>query len=161
MSDENGVIRLIAGCFREKKGFILIIALLVMGICLMIWGGTENEADTEFTADNLDVTELEERVSRLCSRVKGAGSVSVMITVDTVSEKIYAQNNQYGNDYSKSEYVTVSGKLIPLGERSMTVRGVAVVCEGGDDAAVRLSLTQLICSLFSIGADKVRVVCGK
>ena len=161
MNDENGVLRLLIGYFREKKSFILIIVLLIIGICLMIWGGNGDEDEATVITEACDVSELEERVSELCSRVKGAGSVSIMITVDTVSEKIYAQNSQYGNDYSKSEYVTVSGKLIPVGERSMTVRGVAVVCEGGDNAAVKLALTQLICSLFDIGADKVRVVCGK
>lgn len=42
-----------------------------------------------------------------------------------------------------------------------SVRGVAVVCEGGDEADVRLTLTELICALFAIPSSSVSVVGGK
>ena len=41
------------------------------------------------------------------------------------------------------------------------VRGVAVVCTGGDDANTKLLLTELICALFGIPSSSVSVVPGK
>lgn len=41
------------------------------------------------------------------------------------------------------------------------VRGVAIVCTGGDDARIRLTLTELAAALFSIPASSVSVAAGK
>ena len=41
------------------------------------------------------------------------------------------------------------------------VRGVAIVCTGGDDANTKLLLTELICALFGIPSSSVSVVPGK
>lgn len=41
------------------------------------------------------------------------------------------------------------------------VRGVAIVCTGGDDARIRLTLTELTAALFSIPASSVSVAPGK
>ena len=41
------------------------------------------------------------------------------------------------------------------------VEGIAVVCDGGDNAAIKLKLTELLCSLFKIPASAVSVVGGK
>lgn len=40
------------------------------------------------------------------------------------------------------------------------VRGIAVVCSGGDDPVVQLKLTRLLCSLFGITSDAVSVIGG-
>jgi len=143
--------------FGKGKSIIIALAALIIGIALMLFGGKK---ESEPTYDKADTSELEQRVEKLCSQVEGVGAVSVMITADTVSEKIYARNSQTGSEYSKSEYVTVSGGLMPIGERTMTVRGVAVVCGGGDSDTVKLKLTELICALFNIGADRVSIVGG-
>ena len=41
------------------------------------------------------------------------------------------------------------------------VGGIAVVCEGGGNAAIRLKLTELLTSLFGIPSGAVSVVGGK
>ncbi len=141
----------------KGKSVTIALAALALGVIMMLFGGDQAEEDV---IDGVNIDELEMRLEELCSKVDGVGACSVMITADTVSEKLYAQNSQIGSEYSKSEYVTVSGGLIPVGERTMTVRGVAVVCTGGDSDRVKLELTELICALFHIGADRVSVVSG-
>lgn len=42
-----------------------------------------------------------------------------------------------------------------------TVKGIAVVCDGGDRAEVKLKLTEILCSLFSIPSGSVSVIGGK
>ncbi len=41
------------------------------------------------------------------------------------------------------------------------VGGIAVVCDGGDTAAIKLKLTELLSSLFTIPSSAVSVVGGK
>ncbi len=41
------------------------------------------------------------------------------------------------------------------------VKGIAVVCDGGDRAEVKLKLTEVLCSLFSIPSASVSVIGGK
>ncbi len=41
------------------------------------------------------------------------------------------------------------------------VKGVAIVCSGGDDPTIKLKLTQLLCALFGIGSDSVSVIGGR
>lgn len=41
------------------------------------------------------------------------------------------------------------------------VRGVAVVCSGGDDARIKLTLTEMICALFTVPSSSVSIVGGK
>ena len=43
-------------------------------------------------------------------------------------------------------------------DRDDKVIGVAVVCSGGDNAEIRLKLTNMICALFGIGADSVSIL---
>lgn len=120
MSDGIGVGGVIS-CLREKKSLWLIAAALVLGVCLMLFGGME-------TFGEGGTASLEARVEELCERVNGVSDVSVMITF------------------------TADGE---------TVRGAAVVCTGGDDAAIRLTLTELLCALFGVPSSNVSVVGGK
>ena len=145
----------------KRKSLVPILAALIIGVLMMLFGRNGDTFESVETSPVFDTSALEQKVAGLCSRVDGVGSVSVMITADTVSQKLYAQNSRINTDFSSTEYVTVSGGLLPTGEKAMTVRGVAVVCEGGDDPSVRYKLTELICALFDIGAGDVSIVGGK
>jgi len=145
----------------EKKSLFIIIAALILGGVLMMYGSGQNEHKALDKEPDFDTADLEKKVAQLCENVVGVDDVRVMITADTVSEKLYAKNSQQNSDYTRTEYVTVSGGLLEIGERAMTVRGVAVVCTGGDDADIKLKLTGMICALFDIGADRVSVIGGK
>lgn len=144
----------------DKKTLGAAAVILILGVLLMLFGHFDKD-DSVAEDERYSTDALEKKVETLCEGVAGVGRVRVMITVDTVSEKLYAKNSQHSAELSRTEYVTTTGGLMPTGERAMTVRGVAVVCGGGDDMEVRLKLTELICALFDIGADCVSVVGGK
>lgn len=152
--------------FKEKKGVWAAAAALAAGMILLIFGGgTAGGGDGSTVHSCYDTSELEERVKILCERVSGVGQVDVMITMDTVSEQIYASNSQVTSvgerSESRVEYVTASGALVPIGEELARVRGIAVVCHGGNDPGVRLTLTNMLTALFEIPSNAVSVVEGK
>ena len=40
------------------------------------------------------------------------------------------------------------------------VKGIAVVCSGGDEPEVKLKLTKMLCALFGIGSESVSIIGG-
>lgn len=174
MSDD----KLSAGKFinfmREKKSLWLISAALVLGIILILYGNYSGPAKavsgsvSNQSADDYELR-LESRVKTLCEQVSGVSDVSVMLTLVSMSEQVFAQNMESSESETQKElrrvYIQVGGtgtqELVPTKELSPCVRGVAVVCAGGDDANIQLKLTKLISSLFGIPSSSVSVVGGK
>ncbi|MBQ8551560.1 MAG: hypothetical protein IJ428_01965 [Clostridia bacterium] len=168
MSEEHGGFGRISILLREKKSLWLIAAALILGVCLMLLGGKDDDtavATSVGVSELTDTSTLETKVKELCERIGGVSDVSVMITLDTLGEQLYAYNTQksYDGDVGSErlEYVTTSQGVVPMGEVMPQVRGIAVVCTGGDDAGIKLKLTELLCALFSVPSSSVSIVGGK
>lgn len=166
MNDGNPFVKRMGILMKQKKGAWVAVAALAVGVLLLILGGVGPDGGVkEQTYTVYDTSVLEEQVKLLCERVCGVDQVDVMITMDTLSEQIYASNSQVTSvgerSESRVEYVTASGALVPIGEELARVRGVAVVCHGGSDPAVRLTLTNMLTALFDIPSNAVSVVEGK
>ncbi len=164
--NDNGMLSRIRVLVSEKKGLWLIVAVLLLGIVLMIFGDAgDNSEKLGGDGESLGADELEYRVKELCERVRGVSEVSVMITFETAGEQIYAQNTKstgVGNGgEARVEYVTVSGDVVPIGTVMPRIRGIAVVCRGGDDVSVKLKLTEMLCTLFSVDSNAVSIMGGK
>ena len=104
---------------------------------------------------------LEEKLESLVSKVSGAGEAEVVITLDCTDEYVYAQNTKKSEGSSAVDYLVLSDSDgesgLPVCRIYPTVRGVAVVCGGGRDAAVKKEITELIASALGISASKITV----
>ena len=101
---------------------------------------------------------IEDRVSKIVSEVGGVYDVSVMVTLDSAHNYSYAENDKG----TSSEYVTVRDKDgnesgVLISENTPRIRGVAVVCGGGEDPHRRLEIIKLVSALLSIPQNKVYV----
>ena len=79
-----------------------------------------------------EVDELEARLEEMCSSLSGVGSCRVMVTYEITP-------GRYGSQDVKS------------------VQSVAVVCKGADKVGVRRELTDMLSSLFGIGANRIHI----
>ena len=160
----SGKTQAIVGYIKGRKSIWAAIILIVIGIAIMMFGSGNSAKQTDYGGPE-DVSALEERVKVLCQQINGVGNASVMITLDTTGEQVYAKNTRvFGNGENTEslyEYVTASGGLVPIEARLSKIRGIAVVCGGGADPGVRLTLTELLCSLFDIPASAVYIAFGK
>lgn len=149
---------------KEIKGSLWIIIALVLGLVFIIAGGIvqkqKNDLPTAKEAFSYSEYEknIEERVASIVSKVGGVHDVSVMVTLDSAVNYSYAENDK-GNS---SEYVTVRDKDgnesgVLISENTPKIRGVAVVCGGGEDPATRLEIIKLVSALLSIPQNKVYV----
>ena len=101
--------------------------------------------------------------------ISGVGQVKVMLTVDSDGERQLAQDTELTysgsaaapEDYSRrSETVLTDGGgdgTVVTRTLYPTYRGALVVCQGGDRADVRLTVTEAVASLTGLSADRITV----
>ena len=96
-----------------------------------------------------------------------APDVELMLSLDQTEESVYAVNTRQtsGSDSRSRESDVSVVSNGSCGETPVTVkrvlpvfRGAVVLCDGADDASVRLSVTQAVSTVCGIGADKVTVL---
>lgn len=138
------------------KGKWTLALFGVLGLALLLLGGLGGGDETaRTTADESESYRavLTAEVGALCREVRGVGEVSVLLTLESGEQSIYAEN--------ESGYVTAGGGGLLLERRPPRVAGVAVVCDGGDDPAVREILTEVLSAALGIGTHRVKVTAKK
>lgn len=137
---------------KELRGFWKddkkITAALIVGAVLILFlslgglkGGEKENAARPFQERSAYETELEQRLTDILSEIEGIGELSVMVTLDT-SER---------TEYGKNEEMLLSVKM-------PQVRGVIVVCGGGDNAVVREKVIRAVSGVFAVSSTRVSVV---
>lgn len=172
MGNEDGKRLNLLTAFGRYKYVLLVAAL---GAVLLLWPWQESEMETSGTAQVADgvssVQKLEKEMEEILSKMSGVGRVDVLLTLESGGELVlatdstlrYSGSPQNPDDYDRSsETVTVSGgngsEVVVTQERSAKYRGALVVCDGGDNDAVRLRIVEAVCALTGLGADRVAVV---
>ena len=124
---------------KKEKMPILIIAAAVLGVLLLVFGGTDKAEKNKKISDAEYLSELEESIVLLCSSVRGVSDCEVKITL----------KNGYGYEYSSRGDV--------IGVAYPEICGVGVVCKGGDVPQIKLELTTLISATLGISAAQISV----
>lgn len=125
------------------------------------------------------VTYMETKLTEALQNVEGVGKVNVIITLRASKESVinkdspYEQNNtieksadggSVENNQVKNDTQTVlieqDGETMPyvIKELEPEIKGVIVVCQGGNDPQVINNITEAIEALFNISSYKVKVL---
>ena len=127
----------------KKENMVLLIlgGLLLVVIAMPVGSGEKRTDVTETGSYSVAETEtvvdeysspLEKQLEDMLSQVTGVGSVEVMITLETTTEKeqiLYPQ-----------------------------VEGVLVSCEGAGKGTVNAEITEALQALFNLEAHKIKVL---
>ena len=149
----------------DKYKYILLIC--AVGLGLLLW--PQNEVQDTPPAGDLptEQAELELRLQQLLEDTDGVGKARVLLTVEQDGHTEYAYDRSESQTVSQEsssqnrqqELVTLSESSgqepVPLRRYGPVYRGAVVVCEGGDRAAVKLAVTQIVQSLTGISADRI------
>lgn len=139
-----------------------LLALGILGMVLIAGGGkTSQETAEKPPAETYQETyrqELEQRLEGLLGEIRGVGSVSVMITLETREETIYALDTKESDDTLEQEHVLLEGDE-PLVETVWypQVQGVAVVCQGADNIEVCSQITQITSVLTGVTTNRISI----
>lgn len=155
----------------KKSVFILMLGLmgiLFIGLSELIPDYTNEKALSSgdgFYGISDKEKELENRIEKAVSKIKGAGKTEVTVMLGSSEEFFYAENHSEKNGEkdtdSESEYVIIDGengeKPLLIKTREAEIRGVLVVCEGGKDVFVKERITEAVCALLDIASNRVSV----
>ncbi len=140
----------------EKKREVLIAALMCLGAFLILISGinptskndTNNYIDAEFYTDH-----LEEKIAEICKSINGIDDAKILLTLDCSSEYVYGD--------SSSDYIILKNdgneEAVMLREIYPRVRGIAVVCTGGDLPRIQETVISLLSAAIGIPSSKIMV----
>lgn len=149
----------------SNKNLLLSVAGIICGVLLIFNGvnATRNESKNDvpvaYESDELQTytAALEKKISDFLEKVGGISNVSVIVTVESSAETVYATE---GNN---SDYVIIkdsegSENAIPLTEITAKLRGIAVVCDYGKNEQLKSTVIELLSSLFDLGSNHIAVL---
>ena len=153
----------------DKKKIIILIGFIGIALILLSEVVPQESSKSQNTDVQTDYSEyvssLEEKTADLISSIDGVGKCKVMITLEQSDENIFAKNTDESTNsgyyYKKSEYVLYEDNNndtpVLVKQYFPKVKGVAVVCTGGDDVVVKEKVISSISSLFGISGTKISV----
>ena len=127
---------------------------------------TENDnLSTNFSSSAEYVDNLENKLENVLSRIKGAGEVNVIITLEKGFEYIYATDEEIrtttdGTSVTTSNIILVDGQPVLQEEIFPIISGIVVVAEGGGDVSVKLDIISIIQTITSIESSKINIYEG-
>lgn len=126
---------------------------------------------------------LETDLTGIISQISGVGNAKVLVTLDQTAKSVYAteekqsrqqtsekadsQNGKSEEDYSnETNYLLIknsdgSEQALRVTEIQPMVKGVVVVCDGGDDPKVQQSVTDAVTTALHITSVRVCVIKAK
>lgn len=172
---------------EKYKKIIIIAGLLGIALIFIssFWG-KGNDDNQAAKPQNVTVTsevtsyknEVEQSLTNIISSIEGAGQTKILVTVDSSAELVYATdeknslntNNETkdgspqsdSNTQIENSYITVkladgTQQTVLLKEIQPKVRGVLVVCSGGDDKVIHQRVLEAVTKALDISSAKVCV----
>ena len=155
------------------KKYRLAIIVLLAGILLLVFPNGEKQEEKSMpvsTEESLQESlqeSLKDSLEEILSQISGAGKVSVLLTQAAGKETIYQidENTSAENGGSSSHRQTVlisgtgreeNGLIRQVKEP--TYLGAVIVCQGADNAAVRLAVVEAVRSATGLTTDRISVL---
>ncbi len=128
---------------KNVKWQRVIIAAGIIGIALIFLsnyiGTGSGREDDKFSVTTYS-TKIESDLESVIGKIQGAGKTNVLLTMENSVEYVYL-----GDSTTKTK------------EIQPHIRGVLVVCEGGDEPVVVERVTDAVCKALNISTAKVCV----
>lgn len=168
---------------KDKKLLFLLLAgiagmvILLLSELIPSGDAAQETKDTQTAAQaaigqQTYVEDIETRLAQIITSISGAGRTKVMVTLENSEESVWATQGkttreQGGTDgsqkySSEDEYVLIrssgseeGGLLLKIVQPK--IRGVAIVCDGGDNVYVREKITTAVASVLDISTAKISI----
>ena len=147
-----------------KYKYVLFVILI--GVVLML---LPNKTTRKAESAETKISEVneEERIQNILKMVHGAGRVAVYLKTERSEQYIYQTDNDASsttdrNDQSKDTVLVTDSERNQSG-LILTVltpkyAGAVIVCDGADDAYVKLSIVDAVSKATGLGSDKISVL---
>ena len=151
---------------RKVQIGLAILFALVLIVVYFSFLRTPQETDEQqpaaVTSTEQYAASLEAKLEDLLSTVKGAGEVSVAITLENGFEYVYATEESVRETSSGTQTTTsvvlVNGEPVLTQEIFPTIKGVLVTASGADDISVKMSLMSAIGSAIEVSSENIIIL---
>lgn len=126
---------------NEKYFKITVVILIALAVIIFLSSYIDFSSlfSKGVSADEYS-TVLENKLLEVVSQIDGVGEAKIFLTMDNGGENVYLKNSD-----------TKTKSIEPI------VRGVVIVCEGGDDLTVESRVMQAVTKSLDISSNKVCV----
>lgn len=170
MTAKQSIAWLQAAWKDDKKRINLLLVSGLAGmllLCMSEWlpagQSTQNVAQSQTAAEYEQ--QLETRLATLIRAMDGAGETVVMVTLDCGEETTYAADTRTektsedtrSSAASQRTHLLAGAQPVVQSVQAPQVRGVAVLCQGGDNAGTQRRITELVSALTGVGASHITV----
>ncbi len=152
------------GTWIGKYRYVLLILLIGVTLMLLPDLSTKKNSDQNVQLQTETTTTLAQQLEAILSQVKGAGKVSVMLTVSQ-GEKIIYQTDASGGTSDSGRYDTV---IITDADRAQqgliqqinppAYQGALIVCQGADSPAVRLAIIEAVGKVTGLDSSRISIL---
>ena len=161
------------------------IALIFLSGYLTSGGKSEPQSTassgTTYTAEEYEAR-LESELEGLLMKIRGVGNATVMVTLEQTKQAVYAKEEKTSGQTTEDKsdgttrnetdssnetgYILVrdadgSERALPVTEIQPMIKGVVVVCDGGDNPAVQQSIIDAVTTALDITSVRVCVIKAK
>lgn len=135
------------------------LAMLLILLSELFPSKTNDASSTNTISDAEDYqAQLETRLEDLISQMEGAGKTTVMLTLETGEESIYAVDTRSDTQQSQQTHVLLGdGSALKETVYQPQVRGAAILCEGGGDIRIASKVTELVSALLDLPSNRICV----
>lgn len=155
----------------KTKITFIIVSILLAGTILTAISGFSPSQNVEAGKSRLDIyiNETENRLKKTISGISGAGKTEIFITTENTFETIYASNASIGESASGkttqkslaySSGSSYSSGPVVVKELCPDIKGVLIVCEGGNNSKIRDEIINSVSIALGISKSKIYVTGG-
>ncbi|MGL5972547.1 MAG: hypothetical protein ACRCZK_02335 [Oscillospiraceae bacterium] len=162
------------------SGFLAIILLFASQFTKK--DETNIDIKNVHTENSLEYIEyMENKIHKMVSSINGVGNLSVMVTLESSEEYIYAQEEKKNSDlitsnnngdFKNQQKDTYEERIIVIDKNGNKnalikkklepqVKGVVIVCDGINDSNVKSNIYEAVKTAFDISLSRVSVIEGK
>lgn len=135
----------------------LAMLLILLSELLPSKAGEASPKNTVSDAEEYQI-QLETRLEDLISQMEGAGKTTVMLTLETGEESIYALDTRSDVQQNQQTHVLLGdGSALKETIYQPQVRGAVVLCEGGGDIRIAAKITEMISALLDLPSNRICV----
>ncbi len=151
---------------RKYKYALLVLAI---GLVLMAWPEKKETTDTALVQSNhaVQTNDTAKELETILQTIQGVGRVQVMLTIKAGESTLYQTDEDHtiSDDASSIHKQTVIITDSQRNERPLVVQiippqylGAVIVCQGAENAAVRLAVVEAVSKATGLGADRISVL---
>ncbi len=130
----------IKALFQSQKAAKIAVVIGMIAIVLIFLSSVIDFSFLENKNTEKYAEELKVQLLDILSSIDGVGEAKIFLTMDNAGENVYLKNSD-----TKLKSITP------------TVRGVVIVCDGGDNATVVARVLSAVTKSLDITSDKVSI----